>query len=262
MKKRLRIRIAKGGESHLGFILSFVIFITFLLFVYTTLEPALKIRASKQPVLDFLKNQLIFGNSIINSNIIVMTIEGNPITPPNKNCVSLQNVIGGGSNQIPETYITNNQLKIKNDSKNFDYSRSGNSLQIGLWESGDLQTNGFFFKIYYSEALEQTPLNMEACHPVSDYTIGSLVEKQDSVFESGILNLITQYETDYEQLKTDLNLPEGSDFTFSFELADGTIIEPTGVKIPSTDVYATTFPLEYFDSDANPQIGFLTIKVW
>ncbi|MBI2043204.1 hypothetical protein HYT25_02335 [Candidatus Pacearchaeota archaeon] len=254
----------KRGATQIGFVLSFVIFIMFIIFMFSAIEPFLKTQASKQSLLDFFRFSLVEEFRV--GDLTVMTIDGEPISP-DKDCVSLQNIIGSGDNQIAESYITNNQLKIKNNSKNFDYSRSGNSLQVGFWAPGDLQTNGFFFKIYYSEALEQNQVSMSGCHPVSDYTVGSLVEEQTQILESNIYALKDEYELDCgETIKTRLGVPEGNEFTFRFESADGTLVIEPNIEacggIPNTNVYATTFPLQYLDSDANLQIGFLTIKVW
>jgi len=232
----------KKGESHLGFILSFVIFITFLLFVYTTLEPALKIRAGKQPVLDFLRFSLV--DKFVIEDFTTMTIT---------ECVK----ITGG--EIYDKANSGVPLKIKDDSENIlSYKFQGIQLLIGL-----AQSYTGILKVYYGTGVDSSPTyegGSAGCDQVDSVT--NFVKTESQILLSGIIALKDSYETDYEQLKTDLNLPDGSDFTFSFELANGTIIEPTGVTIPSTDVYATTFPLEYLDSDANPQIGFLTIKVW
>jgi len=254
----------KKGASNVGFVLSFMIFILFIIFMFSAIEPFLKTQASKQSLLELLRFSLI--DDFKAEDLTIMTIKSDPISP-DKPCVSLTNIIGSGDNKIPEEYLTNNQLKIKNDSKNFDYSRSGNSLQIGSWESGDLQTNGFFFKIYYSEALGQTQVILNGCHPIpeTDYKIGSLVEEQSQVIESKILDLKDSYESDCgETIKTDLKIPDGNEFTFSFKPADdGTPIEPQGCGgIPNTNVYATEFPVQYLDNNAELQIGYLTIKVW
>ncbi|MEK6760688.1 MAG: hypothetical protein AABX93_02070 [Nanoarchaeota archaeon] len=248
--------------SHLGFILSFVIFITFLLFVYTTLEPTLKIRASKQPVLDFLRFSFV---EKMGSNSTMVAITNTSQITSQQNCISLKDIIGAGTNQIPESYITNNNLKIKNFSDYvYNYSRSGQDLKIGVFNS--LKEKGFFIKIYYSNEVSQNSGESgTGCNPTASYTISSLKEEQNSIFESNIISLKNSYDPDCgETLKNDFGVPDGNEFTFSFEFANGTIIEPKPEcgSIPDTDVYATTFPLEYFNSDANPEIGFLTIKVW
>jgi len=248
----------KKGESHLGFILSFVIFITFLLFVYTTLEPTLKIRASKQPVLDFLRFSFV-DKMESNNTILTITIPDGRT----KNCVKVTG--NGGDNGKFYDFAKNNKLLIKNETGskiNYTYQgEGGGQILMGIIDSSYIG----ILKGYNSTALEGSPLynGGAGCDQV-DVTIGSLVEKPQ-VYESNIISLKDKYDLDCgATLKTELGVPSGNDFTFSFEFANGTIMEPKLEcgGIPDTDVYATTFPLEYLDSDANSQIGFLTIKVW
>jgi len=49
----------KRGTSHLGFVLSFVIFLTFLLFMYAMIEPVLKIQPGKETLLNDVKNKIV-----------------------------------------------------------------------------------------------------------------------------------------------------------------------------------------------------------
>lgn len=253
----------KKGASHLAFVLSFVIFITFLIFMYTSIEPTLRTEASKQSLLDLLRFSLV-DKFYVRDLSIVTIINTSSITSM-QDCISLQGILGTSDNQIPEFYVTNNYLIIKNEfNQKFNYAVSGGNLKIGTWTPGYLKENGYFLKIYYSEKLGYNPGNSgTGCNPTTDYKIGSLIEEQEQVFESNIFLLRDRYESDCGiTLKNDMNIPAGNDFTFSFELADGSVVEPTCVKIPNTNVYATKYPLQYLDVDASLKIGFLTIKVW
>jgi len=100
------------------------------------------------------------------------------------------------------------------------------------------------------------------CDPVDAETGFIIEEVQETVFESGIIKLIEKYETDYETLKSDLGISADSDFTFSFEFANGTIIEPNDVVIPNIDVFASEIPIQYLDKSASLQIGILNVRVW
>ncbi len=250
------LRARKKGASHLGFILSFVIFITFLLFVYSTLEPALKIRASKQPILDLLRFSLV--DEFVIEDFTTMTIDITFDLDTSKECMK----ITGG--EIHNIYSSGQELTIKDGEDNLlGYKDSGGNLVVSPLPVNNL------LKIYYASELGKGSPDYTGGSGCglnnigqSEYDVGQIVEGQTKIFLSGISNLITQYETEYEPLKTELGIPDGSDFTFSFELASGTIIEPAGVTIPNTDVYATTFPVEYLDENADSKIGFMTIKVW
>ena len=45
--------------SHVGVILSFAIFITFMVFLYFIIEPAIRIQGDKQNILDNLERELL-----------------------------------------------------------------------------------------------------------------------------------------------------------------------------------------------------------
>ncbi|MEK6842516.1 MAG: hypothetical protein AABX84_01775, partial [Nanoarchaeota archaeon] len=49
----------KRGATHIGFVLSFVIFIMFIIFMFSAIEPFLKTQASKQSLLDYLRFSLV-----------------------------------------------------------------------------------------------------------------------------------------------------------------------------------------------------------
>ncbi|MEK6760437.1 MAG: hypothetical protein AABX93_00785 [Nanoarchaeota archaeon] len=246
----------RGGASHLGFILSFVIFITFVLFVYTTLEPTLKIRGDKQPVIDSVKNTLM-ENFEVNSTTITIV---NASQVSSQSCIILSAIIGGASNQIDSSDSDN--LKIKGyNGENFYYEVQSGDLEIGTWNPTDLAEDGFLIKLYYSDEIVKDSGDSGSSCGVTPYSIKLWKEKKQ-IFESKIISVMEQYESNYEQMKTDFNFPDGNEFIFSFELGDRTILEPSGIEIPSTEIYAATFPIEYLDDELNSQMGFLTIKVW
>ena len=246
----------RKGASHLGFILSFVIFITFVLFVYTTLEPTLKIRPDKQPVIDSMKKALI-ENFEVNSTMITIV---NASQVSSQNCIILNGIIGNGNGQIDSSDADNLKINGLNGEK-FYYEEQSSDLEIGTWNPTDLAEDGFFIKIYYSDKTAKDSGDSGSSCVATQYSIKLWKEKRQ-IFESKIISIMGQYEADYEQMKADFNFPDGNEFIFSFELGDGTILEPSGINIPSTDIYAATFPVEYLDYEVNSQIGFLTIKVW
>jgi len=65
------MHLSKRG-SHVGFILSFVIFVLFILFLYTTIQPAIKIQKEKTLFIDYLKDVLVENFTV---NLTTMTIK-------------------------------------------------------------------------------------------------------------------------------------------------------------------------------------------
>ncbi|MEK6913263.1 MAG: hypothetical protein AABW47_01165 [Nanoarchaeota archaeon] len=127
-----------------------------------------------------------------------------------------------------------------------------------------------FFKVYYSPSLEIISQGTTDCsnllntEPNPGYTIEAItIDKY--IFEKDIQDLMNRYTVgEYEQLKTDLNIPPGTEFEFSFEKSDGNLIEPdpTTIKLKPADVYVEETPVQYVDADANIQSGFIKIAVW
>ena len=127
-----------------------------------------------------------------------------------------------------------------------------------------------FFKVYYSPSLNIISQGTTDCsnllntEPNPGYTIEAItIDKY--IFEKDIQDLMNRYTVgEYEQLKTDLNIPPGTEFEFSFEKSDGNLIEPTpnAIKLKPANVYVEETPVQYVDADANIQSGFIKIAVW
>ena len=123
----------------------------------------------------------------------------------------------------------------------------------------------FFFKIYNSEELEErSGGEFTTCRlydsGLGQYTIG-LVRTDQYIFETKVNNLINEYETDYDNLKDDLNIPPGSEFGFSLIYSNQTRIG-TEEKEISTNIYSQEIPVQYVDGQANINSGFINILVW
>ena len=251
----------RNGSTHLGFILSFVIFIMFVVFMFSAIEPFLKTEASKQSLLDLLRFSLVDDFKVEDLVVLTISIDADDIGNNNKDCL---NINRGTLSDLSDK----DDLIIKDKSGNvlnYEFQGGGNSMWIGP----NMNLNeDVLLKIYHAGTLGNSQGDPgQGCEPVDDSNVilGSLVEENGQILQSNILALKDKYELDCgETIKTELGIPEGNEFTFSFKLSTGEIIEPEicGGIIPDTSVYATTFPVQYLDNDANYQIGFLTIKVW
>ena len=254
MKKEVKKRFRSENSffpknqrgSHVGIALSFVVFITFLIFLFSILEPAIKTQEDKESLLDYLETELI-ENFV--ENMTTFTIKINEPINPNKDCVKVQNVLGEITNE--------KDLVIKNESKDIlNYSVQGNSLIIGTGKN----FKGFL-KFYYSDELGSSPaFEGGGCEPITNIIVG-LIKTETRIFETIIEDLIKQYDDYYELLKEELKIPAGSEFGFSFTYSDGTIIG-TEEKEISTSIYAEEILIQYIDEEANILSGLLNIKVW
>lgn len=238
----------KKRGSHVGMVLSFVVFITFLVFLYSVVEPAIKTQKDEKAILNYLRTELI---KKISANLTSVSIIINDTVPGN--CIQLENFTN-------EAEI-GSKLIVKNNSGNiFTAKISGNNLFVDRESSGNI-----FFKIYFSEEFEETEEGtMEGCENLNkeagDYKIG-LIRTEKNIFEVKIIKLIEKYNIDYENLKNELKIPSGNDFGFGFICNNGTVIE-TGEKDLSTNIYTEETPITYIDEDASILSGFIKTKIW
>lgn len=247
MKIKNKRKKNKSG-SHVGVVVSFVIFITFLFFLYSILEPVTSRERDKHYLLDYLKLNLV-EKSTIDYTSVMITVKA--ITT--KECINTNNV---GEEQIPAEY--RDRLIITNSSGNvLEYIKSGQGFKIKTGKNfiGVL-------KAYYSEQIENPPTTLTGCDPGST-EVGVIKTYQD-IFESKLEELNESYYLDYEGMKAELGIPKGTEFSFYLLDGERNIIFSAEKSTPSEtiSVYIEEVPIQYMDSQRGLSFGFLRIKVW
>ncbi len=250
----------KNGSSHLDFVLSFAIFILFVVFMYSIIQPAIETPSGKESLLKLLRFDLLDRAQA--EDFTVMTIDYTGGTPAH-NCIKFSLVSTKLNGIITEEKKGN--LIIRNENNNMlNYRIEGGGSELKIF--GIDSTQDALLKIYYSEILESSESGSGGCRNVNDedFIIGAIKEESQKILSSKISDLLNDYNTDCgANLKNQIGFPSDSDFTFSFLLADGiTRIEPTCAEIPNTNVYAEEFPVQYLNDDLNLQVGKMTVKVW
>jgi hypothetical protein len=237
--------------SHVGMILSLVIFVTFLVFLYTTLEPAIKIQKDKQALLDYLMVELIERFS---ADLTTGVISAKGGQESRNNCVEINYSKIGITNPEDVNLIVY-------DEGNNPISFRFEGINLILDKFGDKKE---FFKIYYSEE----PLNNFAesgtCEKGSqgdEVTVFGQIKTRKHIFKSKIINLLEEHSAGYSGLKQDLKIPSGSEFGFSLTYSNGTIIKTQEGNI-LTNVYGEEVPIQYMDEKANVNAGFMNVRVW
>jgi len=232
----------RRGGTHVGFILSFVIFVTFLIFLYSMLIEPTKTNQDKQYLLENLRINLIEN---ISSELMVSSIN---VVNASQGCIKLNN--------LTSDLGINSKIIVKNESE---------ITQTSYVLTNDLEivrnnTNDAFFKVYASDRFEG--LNNTGQQPCNQkiYEKG-LVRVYKYAFEPNIISLINEYNSNYNVLKTKLKVPNGNDFGFSFRYDNGTMIQPKE-KIPPVSVYTTEVPIQYFNKNADILLGKLNVKIW
>ena len=83
------------------------------------------------------------------------------------------------------------------------------------------------------------------------------------IFLSKIKKIVEEYDKNYEELKTELKMPENYNFCFNLRTTEGEIEKPECKTAPSEiNVYSEEVPLLYINNEADLRSGFLTIQIW
>lgn len=227
----------------MGVVLSFVIFVTFLIFLYSVIGPNINI-SDKDSFLDYLRIELLGRFS---TNLTRVTVS----TESTASCIKLNGfneLAGVGSNLI---------VKDSND----------DIVDSGIYLDQDLiiEENEDFFRVYSSETFDELEEKTISCTEL-EYETGysiTLIRKEQYVFKKRVEEFVNEYGTEegYENLKTELKIPRGTEFGLSFTESNGSVIETIEREI-SGDVFAREIPIQYVDDEANILLGVMNIKVW
>ena len=227
--------------SHVEIVLSFVLFVGSIFFVYFLVQPSiskndktLEIDSLKEKIKDFLKEDLTLASVKIK------------ITPPT--CAKLNNFFGSGE--------INERLIAVGKSGNLNAMKNGNNLVI---ETG----GNNFINIYSSKEFNAKNGNIAGCQNLNkdqDYSFG-LIKTEEHFFESRLLNLSEKYSSNYSGLKSELKIPDSVDFGFGFFYSDGTSFY-AGNNSYDINIYSEEIPINYINKNKGFEIGKLTIITW
>ncbi len=239
--------------SHVGIILSFVMFVTFLIFLYSILEPQLKVEKDKEAFLEYLKRDLM--QEFYGGLTVVVTKSANEIEskiPKDENCMSIP---VGEIDVVGKNYLVRASDEILVGG---EFSDSGEFFNYD-WD-GDKKK---FYKIYFAE---------EGFVSLPEY-IGfdcvdgeiKLVNKKEYIFESKIKEIIKIYnDKGFEKVAENLslNIPAGSEFGLKFLDKERTELYSTNEGNVSVSIFSEELPIQYVDEEANILPGFIVLRVW
>ena len=230
------------GATHVGVILSLVIFVGFLIFLYTVVTPGVQTQKNKQLATDYLKIKL---QEEFSANLTAVTITATYSSGADQ-CLQVDNLALG---------LENLNIVVKDNVGNIiDSEKQGNYLKIALDNADE------FFKIYYSEEefiAQQAPVCLT---DITVYNVNSL-KTSERIFETKIIDFFSRYEIDYEDLKESLDIPFETGFSFNFTYDNGTVVGPE-ITERYQELYVEDFSVEYVNREANISAGTLTIMTW
>ncbi len=237
--------IKNRNGSHVGFVVSFVLFVTFIVFMYAIISFRVDFGQEKANSLNYIKAEVTDRVSENLTGVSVSIGHNNP-----QSCVQLVDF-------FLKTGI-GNRFIVRDD--------SGNILQSG--KNGNdlfLERNGnFFLRVYGSEEFNASGGSLSGCQPLSEvsqgYTIG-ISRDSTEFFESKVLNLFENYTQNYEALKKDMKVSSGDEFGFGFTYNNGTEVR-TPEENATINIYAERMAVQYIKRDAARESGFMDVMVW
>ncbi|GIU68664.1 MAG: hypothetical protein KatS3mg001_514 [Candidatus Pacearchaeota archaeon] len=230
----------KGKKgTHVEVVLSFVLFVGAIFFIFLAFEKDIFVRQTPSSFISFKENL----KKEISENLTSITI--NVPTQSSQSCIILSNFISSFNN-------LGNKIIARDSSQKIDVDVQGNNLVLN-------SNGGRNFFIYSSPAFEEESSSLTNCEEAS-YSIAQ-VKKQKFYFESKILNLSSEHENSYEQLKEKLKIPKNQNFGFSFVYSNNTVVS-TKENLLEVNVYAEEEPLIFITKDGEVQIGKLIFRMW
>ncbi len=228
--------------SHVGIVLSFTLFITFLIFAYVVIGPPASLKNEKKYVIESIKG--ILFEKLPQDVMIASIYEDN---------LSIDCFRFDFDNSFEDPIILAND----GDIKDVGAEIYGNEILI--------QGGQHFSKVYLTNNSfeDETALTNETpCEEIVPNNI--LNEKR--ITEKGIIALVAMVEDDYDEAKNYLEV-RGSEFSLHFVDEAQTVfgkerILINGFEQIKTNVYARTYKVDYLNVHGEEKMGELIIKVW
>ncbi|MEK6840429.1 MAG: hypothetical protein AABX79_00560 [Nanoarchaeota archaeon] len=231
--------------SHVGFVISFVMFIIFLVFMYVLLSSRIDFGKEKANSLNYVKAEIV---KKVSENLTSASIAIGQQNP--QNCV-----------QLVDFFLKTglgNKFVVKSDPGTIlQAGRTGNDLTV-------MRNSSLFFTAYSSNEFGPPAGTSGSCQPLNEGSNGYILgidRDSTEIFESKILRLFENYSQNYEALKINMKINPGDEFGFAFTYSNGTAIK-TPVKNLTVNVYAGREDVQYIKTDAAREPGFIDTIIW
>jgi len=233
-------------------VLSFVIFIAFLFFIFTVLQPKLNLSGKdKQSIVDYLRVELL-NNFTSNLTTIFINVSRSHIT--GQSCLTLFNFMINASPISPRLFVQNGS------NANLSSVVAGSDLEIKI-ENSDNPLFKVYESLLFADITGTGFSNCKKLYLNADYSL-TLKKTDLYVFESIINSTIQNYKSNYPSLKTAFNIPPDSEFGLIFKNAEGIINQPSFNITQSSNVYTDDIPILYVGKEGYIKSGSLEILVW
>ena len=229
-------RRRKKGAIHVEMVISFVIFISFVVFLLILFNPLKKFSKSTSS-LDITKAKII---DYVSTDLSISSLTLKDLTS-SPDCFYLDSF-------LPDKVIIKNEnLEIVEATKDEDYIY--------------FKYTGKFYKIYSSEELEEREFDIGDCEELAEanYIIGVTRTHEEASY-SKFISLKEEYNDNYQQLKQDLGLK--NDFNIIVRDSSGIIIKAEKYKPKAIEIMAEDISIQILDEEANLNPAVMNIQVW
>lgn len=233
----MRLINDKRGISHIEIMISFVIFLGFLIFLLTFLNPF----HSKLPnsLIGWVESEMVEEMEETSYSISITLIKD-----IESNCFRLEDIPHFKECEVVVRDESNSILKAEN---------YGGVLTI--------EKSGEFYMAYCSDILSENR-GLSGCVSLflEDYELGVLNEKKVLSREK-IQKLVDDYYKNYELTKDRFNIPSTMDYAFILTESSNRY-EAVKEQKKTSDQIAKTIKVEVLNEDATVEQGSLTIMIW
>jgi hypothetical protein len=232
----VKVKKNKKG-SHVGMVLSFTMFIIFLIFVYVIVGSPVNSKKQNENIFETIQKETIkaISDLVYTTRIYDAVNVGG--------CIEISN---------PETDFTNLVVIVKNESGEISSDIIGDSTYL----PGGIG----FMKAYYSDDLFEKEKTFSESGCISILTDSITNEKR--ILEKKIINLLTEMDDNYSIVKNNFGIDNSVNFNLQFNYENGTVLESSEFKELKTEIFAKEISINYLDIYANEKIGSLIIKTW
>jgi len=215
--------------SHIEFVLSFLIFVSAIVFIYVIVGSLIPKEFSEKNVLDSLSENIL---DELNSETLVLRV--NSVG----SCVQI--------------------VKPEFSEEGFVLATDDSGLVDSFVDENYIYSAGTgFIKIYYSDAIEESDsFAVDEC----DLVLLDSVRNEKNFFEKSIIDLMNNFSEDSDGLKTRLDVPSGINFDLYFEYEEG--VSLGFERDVNAGIYSRDLHLFYVSVEGIEKEGLLRVRVW
>lgn len=232
--------------SHVGMILSFVLFVTSVIFLYEIISPSIKTEEDKSELINYIEEKI---PSYLEDTLYNQKISLKEELDKGVDCI-----------KISKNNLAKNTKSLVKDSEGNNLISEDSDEFILIKNSEKSYFNIFLSKDGFKQEIE----DLEGCDLIDSEEYTSAFNYKEYYFQSKIESFLFDISSDekYSKIKKEILLPEGTEFSIVFVYNNGSKIGRPPKEDISTNIFVEQIPIYYIDFDAKINSGYLEIGVW